>query len=196
MVKSTIASLIPRRWGDAYRKSTWKWRYVDNLVPSLAYRLRGHSLTGEAARVLAELNRKGVAITSARALLGPNSCYEELKAAVDRREHDLDSQITAARLTANYVDGWKTYIFSLLAERTCLDSNDIFVRFPLQKPVLAIANAYFGMYTQLRYYDVWHTFATGVPARDSQLWHRDPEDRYILKVFVYLSDAAIVARSN
>src|SRR5262249_7951019 len=25
-------------------------------------------------------------------------------------------------------------------------------------------------------------------ARESQLWHRDPEDRYILKLFVYMTD--------
>jgi hypothetical protein len=44
------------------------------------------------------------------------------------------------------------------------------------------------MYTRLRYYNVWHTFATTGEARESQLWHRDREDFKILKVFVYLSD--------
>ncbi len=62
------------------------------------------------------------------------------------------------------------------------------VRFGLQKELLQIASAYFGMLTHLRFYNVWHTFATQAPARRSQLWHRDPEDHLILKVFVYLSD--------
>jgi hypothetical protein len=51
-----------------------------------------------------------------------------------------------------------------------------------------MANGYFGMLTKLRYYNVWHTFARQAPARESQLWHRDPEDRYVLKMFVYLTD--------
>jgi hypothetical protein len=44
------------------------------------------------------------------------------------------------------------------------------------------------MYSRVSYYNIWHTFATPVQARATQLWHRDPEDRYILKVFLYLSD--------
>jgi hypothetical protein len=44
------------------------------------------------------------------------------------------------------------------------------------------------MLTKLRYYNVWHNFVTGDPPRESQLWHRDPEDRAVLKVFVYLDD--------
>jgi hypothetical protein len=35
---------------------------------------------------------------------------------------------------------------------------------------------------------VWHNLPTGQPPRESQLWHRDPEDRYVLKLFVYMSD--------
>jgi hypothetical protein len=44
------------------------------------------------------------------------------------------------------------------------------------------------MYTRLRYYNIWHTFTTQAEAQASQLWHRDREDRYILKVFAYLCD--------
>ena len=44
------------------------------------------------------------------------------------------------------------------------------------------------MFTKISYFNIWHTFSTPVHARATQLWHRDPEDRYILKVFLYLSD--------
>jgi hypothetical protein len=64
----------------------------------------------------------------------------------------------------------------------------VYARFALQDPILHVANAYFGMFTRLRYYNVWHTFATQTEARESQLWHYDREDHFILKVFVYLSD--------
>ena len=58
----------------------------------------------------------------------------------------------------------------------------------LQPDILQIANAYFGMYTRLRVYNVWRNFVSVAAPRNSQLWHRDPEDRYVLKAFVYLSD--------
>src|SRR5262249_25761692 len=68
------------------------------------------------------------------------------------------------------------------------DPSDILVRFALQPEVLAIANSYFNMLTKLRSYNVWHNFPTHAPPRESQLWHRDPEDRCVLKMFVYLTD--------
>lgn len=46
------------------------------------------------------------------------------------------------------------------------------------------------MYTRLRAFNVWHNFASKKDPRNSQLWHRDPEDRYILKMFVYLTDVS------
>jgi hypothetical protein len=58
----------------------------------------------------------------------------------------------------------------------------------LNTGILQIANAYLGMYARLRYVNIWHTFATATPPRQSQLWHRDREDHYIVKVFAYLSD--------
>jgi hypothetical protein len=44
------------------------------------------------------------------------------------------------------------------------------------------------MRAKLRYYNVWYTAASSVEARESQLWHFDREDNYILKVFLYLDD--------
>ena len=44
------------------------------------------------------------------------------------------------------------------------------------------------MIAKLRYYNVWKTFATETEARESQLWHFDREDNYILKAFLYLKD--------
>jgi hypothetical protein len=44
------------------------------------------------------------------------------------------------------------------------------------------------MWTRLRYYNVWRTVMSLGAAKQSQLWHRDHEDRLILKCFVYLAD--------
>jgi hypothetical protein len=44
------------------------------------------------------------------------------------------------------------------------------------------------MRARLRYYNVWYTAASTSEARESQLWHFDREDKYILKVFLYMND--------
>src|SRR6266850_40207 len=172
------------------RRFELTWRYVFNLQPTLAYQFSRCSLSGETARVLSDLNRSGIAITTAQALLGDSSSYNELSMAVKGLEDDLTNQLKSARTATDDTDalGRKTFIVELLGPRPVLDPNTVYAHFALQEPILQIANGYFGMYTRLRYYNIWHTFATKAKARESQLWHRDREDYFILKVFVYLSD--------
>jgi hypothetical protein len=180
---------VLRKLIRASRKYDLTWRYGFNLKPTLAYKLKAHSISAEGARVLAELNRAGVAITSAERLLGPDSHYQELKEAVNRLEQDLAQRLAASRARAdNSVIGEKTFLAELLGRRPVLEPENIYARFAIQQGILQIANAYFGMYTRLRYYNIWHTFPTKTPARESQLWHHDREDHYILKVFVHFSD--------
>jgi len=191
VMKGSNKTMVPiylRKVAHKVKRSTFGWQFGDNLRSSLTYRFRRHSLSGEEARVLAELNSNGVAITSVPELLGTGSCYDELETAVEGLENDLAGQINAAREAANDVEGWKTYVFELLGEHPILDPNSVFVRFALQRPIREIVNAYYGMYTQLNNYNVWLNFPTQCPARDSQLWHVDPEDHWIIKVFVLLTD--------
>ena len=179
-----------RRALRAGRKYESTWRYGFNFAPTLFYKFGHHSLSGEARRVLEDLNRDGVALTSSRTLLGPDSYYDELSTAVERLEQNQADQLAAKRAAANDCTaiGEKTFLCELLGHQPKLVPNEIYTRFALQDPILKIANAYFGMYTKLRDYNVWHTFPTQVQARQSQLWHHDREDHYILKVFVNLSD--------
>jgi len=179
-----------RRIVRAGRTYEFAWRYLYNLGPTLSYRLSRARLSPEAGRVLLDLNLHGVAITSAGRLLGVNSCYEELSAAVVKAECDLSEDIESAR-TASTIQrnvGAKKFIVPLLGDIPVLDLNSVYARFALQQQVLDVANAYLGMYARLRYFNVWHTLATDGDAQESQLWHRDREDLYILKAFVYLSD--------
>lgn len=187
MIKKYIPENV-KQIARSLRDSTLKWRYIDNLAPLIKYTVKPKSLSGEARRVLADLNRDGIAITTAKKLLSDYSLYQQLDTEVDRIEKKLASELDRARREAEGVAERKTFIFNLLGDRPTLDLDDIMVRFALQKELLQMANAYFGMLTHMRFYNVWHTFATQAPARRSQLWHRDPEDHLILKVFVYLSD--------
>lgn len=173
----------------AGRHFTPTWRYGFNLKSTLAYVFDHPQLTGEPARILSELNENGIAVSSVDRLLPGNNCFAEMCEAVEQMESALAPQIERARLTANLdTESLKTFLFKLLGETPELDPQSIYARFALQQEVLQIANAYFGMFTQLRYYNVWHTLASNSRARESQLWHRDREDHLILKLFVYFTD--------
>jgi hypothetical protein len=179
-----------RRLARAGRHFEPTWRYGFNLAPSLLYRFENHVLSAGVTKVLSDLNRNGVAITSVGELLESGSCFQELSRSVEELEDARARDILAARDRSDETDsvGQKTFNVELLGPRPVLDPDNVYARFALQRPILQIANAYFQMYTRLRYFNVWRTFATTTEARESQLWHRDREDHYILKVFVYLSE--------
>ncbi|MDP9343427.1 MAG: phytanoyl-CoA dioxygenase family protein [Actinomycetota bacterium] len=148
-------------------------------------------LTGEARRVLDDLERNGAAVTSVEALLGSDGLWGSLRDFTERLEQSKAGEIEEARRGADEEGPGKSYLMSLLPSGPIkvTPENEILARFALQEPLLAVANAYYGLYVRLRTFDVWHTFASSRPARDSQLWHRDPaNDEHLLKVFVYLTD--------
>jgi hypothetical protein len=185
MVPKTLRMLVRR--GRNFEPT---WRYLFNLRPTLSYKLNRCSLQGEAARVLSALNRDGVAMTSAEALLGPSSCFSEVCGAVEGLQASLANDITRAKAGADNPNaiGDKKFILEYLGHNPQFDPASVYARFSLEQNILGVANAYLGMQSRLRYYNVWHTFPTRIEARESQLWHRDREDFKILKVFVYLSD--------
>ena len=72
-----------------YPRLTWRytrWRYIDNLSPLLAYRCGRRWHSNRRLRELAKLDQDGVVITSAQALLGSDSYFEELTSAVGKLE--------------------------------------------------------------------------------------------------------------
>ena len=56
--------------------------------------------------------------------------------------------------------------------------------------LLDLANAYLGLWSKLEYVDLWYTKPAdaGAERQSSQRWHRDFNDKHLLKVFVYLRD--------
>ena len=55
--------------------------------------------------------------------------------------------------------------------------------------IKAVADAYFEMRTRVADLNIWRNLPSSHPPVSSQLWHRDqPDDYFILKMFVYLED--------
>ncbi len=179
-----------RRLARRSRKNEFAWRYGFNLGPSVSYRLHRQDPAGEAGRVLGELRRDGIAVTTADALFGDAAPLAALRGAVAAVADARAVDIAAARARALGDDtiGEKTFMLEYLGRNPVLDPASAFARFALQRAILEVANGYLGMFSRLRYYNVWHTFAADAKPRESQLWHRDREDMLIVKVFVYLND--------
>ena len=83
----------------------------------------------------------------------------------------------------------KEFVVRKYAYDVALGLDDAWLGLGLNKRLLDIANTYLGMWTKLEYIDVWYTPPVGDgDRRSSQRWHRDFNDRHLLKAFLYLGD--------
>ena len=187
--KATAATYLARKeFYRVCRKTDFTWRYIANLSAWLEYQRVRKPLNAVQQRLLSDLALDGIALTSVDEFLSDPSLFEELERGVETREAALADEITTARTSTDIEGEIKSYLISLFERRHVFDPDDIFIRFAVQPEIASLANSYFGMLTKLFYCNVWHNLPMRGEPRESQLWHRDPEDRYILKLFVYLTD--------
>jgi ectoine hydroxylase-related dioxygenase (phytanoyl-CoA dioxygenase family) len=84
----------------------------------------------------------------------------------------------------------KEFVVRLHSYGIELDPGDPWFRLCTSHRMLDIANDYLGMWSKLEYVDVWYSIPQAVDAerKASQRWHRDYNDRHLLKAFLYLVD--------
>lgn len=180
-----------RSIAKSVRGTEFVWRYGSNLSPSLTFALGKRAVLNPVEkRVLADLDRDGIAVTSIDELFDNDSEFLKLeKRTVEilRSRRDEISRLGSEAQSEVRI-GSKTFNIELLGSEVEFDPDDICARIALEQRVLNVANSYLRMNARLRYYNIWYTFATKMSARESQLWHFDREDNYILKLFLYLRD--------
>lgn len=84
------------------------------------------------------------------------------------------------------------YLVKLHPSHPTFALNNPLLHVGLAPAVLDTVNSYLGLWAKLIYADMWHS----IPIRDqsggrrigSQRWHRDPEDRRMVKIYLYFSD--------
>lgn len=185
-MKGRIRSIL-----KSIQKTDLVWRYSYNFSPTISYVVGAdNSLSSAETEIVRKLNNHGIAITSVNHLLVNDLDFKELDSAVAGLLKKKTGDIADLKLKAGNESaiGSKTFNLEALGSEPTFDAEDIFARFALNNTLLNIADAYFRMRAKLRYYNVWYTAASASAARESQLWHFDREDNYILKIFLYLDD--------
>jgi len=179
-----VLGRVRKKIGDSYLV----WRYVKNRKASSLYRRGGNKLNDVQRKILTDLNKNGIAITHVDELLPDTNIYKALQAYTSELEGHKRDAIESARKEADKISDKKDFLMQLLGDVPDMNPNDISVRFALQKEIMDIVNGYFGCLTKLKFFNIWHTFVTHSGPKRSMLWHKDPEDKWIIKVFLYLSD--------
>jgi ectoine hydroxylase-related dioxygenase (phytanoyl-CoA dioxygenase family) len=141
--------------------------------------------------VVEELREEGCATITYGELVSVDA-WNELDAEASRFVSETEQELT--REQAGETSGLrrrpgKEFVVRKYAYDAELGLDDPWLRFGLNPRLLDIANTYLGMWAKLEYVDVWYTPpAEDAERQSSQRWHRDYNDRHLLKAFLYLVD--------
>jgi hypothetical protein len=166
-------------------------RLLANRAARRKYGRDGGSLDDTQAALLERLRRDGFATIPMVELVGDERWTELSTAAeafVAETEEGLRREAageeSGLRRTAA-----KDFVVRKNAWGVELGADDPWLRVGLEPAFLDLANAYLGLWAKLEYVDLWYTPPTAVEdRRASQRWHRDFNDRHLLKGFLYLLD--------
>ncbi|MFY9578110.1 MAG: hypothetical protein WAQ33_02185 [Gaiellaceae bacterium] len=185
-----VASAVERRGIVA------TYELHDHLLGNRAARRRytqeRPALDAVQARIVHQLRDEGYATVPFSELVLEQDAWSELDTAstrfVSETEQELAREREGGESALRRREG-KEFVVRKYAYDVELGPEDPWLRLGLNRRLLDIANTYLGMWAKLEYVDVWYTppVAEG-ERRSSQRWHRDFNDRHLLKAFLYLVD--------
>jgi hypothetical protein len=141
-------------------------------------------------RIVRELVDHGIAFGHFDELLADSRLWNVLSAEMDSFLHsDTVQQDVAEYREGSRAGEWnKGYLIRKYPDKAVVAEDSPWVRLALNSRLLNVVNSYLELQSKLYYFDLWYTLpATGI-ATASQNWHRDPEDRKLVKIFLYFSD--------
>lgn len=163
-----------------------------NMKAQQAFDAERPRLSNVQQRVLDELNGRGIAHVHFDELFADRQLWADLQSHVSGwldKEEIKDKE--RAFINSGYDQvKWKEYVVMMYSKKSEISWNDPWVRLGLQPQLLNIANSYLEMMSRMIYVDVWNTMPSSHDDHytGSQRWHRDPEDKRLVKVFLYLSN--------
>jgi hypothetical protein len=142
-------------------------------------------------RIVDELRTEGFVVVPFGELFPEPARWDDVAAAADAFVSETEEGLR--REAEGEESGLRRSVKSFLVRKNAwgvdLPADDPWLGLALDPRVLDLANAYLGMWSKLEYVDLWYTPPTDEgDRRSSQRWHRDFNDRLLLKAFLYLSD--------
>lgn len=168
------------------------WSKLFNARGYLAHCYYRRDLSEVQRKILVDLRRDGLAKFHIKELL-PNLDLESLQSQLDNKLNapDVKQRIERAReCQENRIKGQKLYQVRLYdPPKNKLEAGDGFLDLAFNPRVLEVVNAYFGFFARIPGINIWYDVPVGAnQRRSSQNWHRDPEDKKLIKAFLYLTN--------
>jgi ectoine hydroxylase-related dioxygenase (phytanoyl-CoA dioxygenase family) len=164
-------------------------RLLSNRKSRALYEGEHPSLDETQSRILAEVETRGFSVVAFQDLFADPSHWAELEAMRDRFVSETEADLAKGGEHVRVRAG-KEFVVRLHSYGVELGLDDPWFRAVASRRMLDIANAYLEMWSKLEYVDVWYSVPQPADAEriSSQRWHRDYNDKHLLKVFLYLVD--------
>jgi hypothetical protein len=172
------------------------WRYLGNPRGAREFQLRPPSLDAVQQRVVGELRRRGIALVHFTELFGPaeDALYQQVTRSILDFAHGPRVAEEARRYQqAPSQASWKEYVVKIFPHErgTPIDWNHPVFQTAINHRLLDVVGTYLGMWPRLIHANSWYTVPLADAGRAriaSQRWHRDPEDRRLIKAFLFVDD--------
>jgi hypothetical protein len=173
------------------------WRYAYNLPAVVHFRRSQVELTAGAARMADDLRADGVAVGSVWDVMPDGvELFERASKEACALIHD-HGDLLASRAHASAVatapskptSATKSFVVELLGRHPHFDPESPIVQLALHPQLRGLIEDYVRMHLRLHDLNVWLNLPSTEAPQLSQRWHRDePDDRHILKAFIYMRD--------
>ncbi|MFO0948664.1 MAG: phytanoyl-CoA dioxygenase family protein [Planctomycetota bacterium] len=168
------------------------WRsHVANREARAAFRAHRPVLDSVQNRVVSQLMESGVAVLPVSEFLTDLNPWNDLQRLMDEWVGSEEVRQHVANYQTRPDRQWKEYLARMYHPEKIVTLEDPWLRFGLSSRIIDVANSYLGLMSKFIFMDVWNTIPLAQHdqvSTGSQLWHRDPEDRRMIKVFLYFSD--------
>jgi hypothetical protein len=198
--KVPFVRVLARNAREAYYRYRFRgllfdcWRYFKNRESRTLYRHARARMAPSLLeqKIIRELKENGISIVQLSDLL-PEYTISRLQQWAETllRAPEIEERIRVIEsgIRPPARSNWdKFYLVRPLGDSPVFDIRDSVLAMVLSEPILRIVCGYLGMFSRLAYMNLWYNVATKGPDEFSQRWHRDPEDRSIVKTFLYLRD--------
>jgi hypothetical protein len=175
-----------------YRGIITTYKVHDRLLRNRRARRRfGHAppvLTDAQQRVLADLDANDYAVLPLADLVPDDAT--RLAIEQEGRAFIADTERALSSREGSVVDTYKDYLVRRDRPVSVLSPHSPWLACCLSDSLLGLANAYLRMWSKLEYVDFWYSVPVDETSDriQSQRWHRDFDDRHLLKAFLYLVD--------
>lgn len=172
------------------------WYYFLNYRSRVKWEryLKNNKLSDLQIKLAKEVSKNGIAVTHISEFFKDGKIFTELYSYTQERLDDPEIQKEIAIRESGTRDGKGSISVHLTGgysdSKYEIGLTNPFIRLHLARPLLEIASSYMGLIPKFIMHSL-HTMIL-VPADSqaafSQNWHRDPDDKKIVKVFIYMTD--------